>query len=148
MKKLLAVILVLVMAMFMVACDEEYVEEGVTEDAATTEEATTDDEMTITDFIDISYDDMIAQQGDLEAEGFTLVIFEEDNSLIYQFAFVEPLPDVEATKVLIDETLAANASIYQTIYDGLASYVPSATSLIVEYLTVDGDLITYSEFTA
>ncbi len=152
MKKLITLLLALVMAMFMVACSDDttmnvdYDEDEMAEDETTDETSTDDSGMTISDFIDENYEDMINQQGDLEAEGMSLNITDGDGVLMYQFKFLEQVTDVAATKILIDETLAANAEIYSSISEALAVFVPSAVGLTVEYYNADDKLITYGIF--
>ncbi len=154
MKKLLLLILALSMAFVMVSCDEEYVEDYKTEDYAqeSTDDETADEEMgaegdmTVSDYINENYDDMVAQIGDLSNEGMTFDVYERDNSLIYDFTFTEALSNVDGTKVMIEDTIDSNAGIYSAIYENLISYVPSAATLSVEYYTVDNELITAREF--
>ncbi len=161
MKKLFLLVAIMSLCIFMTACDDEtmYDTEDYSDDAMASEEEYEDDmdveedyveeEMTISDYIDMNYDAMYAQHGDLEAEGMTLEIFERDNALVYHFEFVDAFETADSHNYAIDQlalTLESNSDNYTAIFENLASYVPSAELVVVEYFTVDGEMLSTGEF--
>ncbi len=142
MKKLLAILLALLVCAAFVACGEDNM--SYTEDTSYEEGESL--EATVTDYIEVNYDGLKGQFGDLDAEGMTLDIVEIDGSMVYELRFIDQLPDPEATRPLIEETISSNASIFQSNYESLKERVPSTVSVIVAYYNADGELIVYSEY--
>ncbi len=145
MKKILTLLLALSMAFVLVSCDDEYVEDYESEEYEQ-EDMSSDSDMTISDYINENYEAMVNQVGDLSNEGMTFEVYEQDNSLYYVYTFTDPLNDVAATQVKIEETIDSNVEVYTSICENLFYYVPSASAFVVEYYTSDGEFITAREF--
>ncbi len=140
MKKLLALLLALVLCFAFVACGDDTSYEG-----DTSYEEGSSDEPTVSDYIEANYEGLLGVH-DVESEGMTQEIVEDDGSLVFKLTFIDQLPDPEATRPLIEETMSANSSIYHSNFESLKNLIPSAKSIIIAYYNADGELIVYAEY--
>ncbi len=84
----------------------------------------------------------------VEANGMTLEIIARDNSLVYSYQYIVDLGDLSVVGEALDA--AMEQELFSSTFDGvleqLKSVVPDAESVIVEYLSQDGQLIASKEF--
>lgn len=65
---------------------------------------------------------------------------------MYSYRYTSDVGDTALLKPMLDEALEPLSSTFESSLEAIQLAVPSAESLIVEYLTQDGELITSKEF--
>ena len=82
----------------------------------------------------------------LAAQGLNMKVEARGNSLVYVYQYAEDLADIDTMKVALEQSMEGTASTFDTILAQLKAEIPSAESIIVEYLSKDGTLIYSREF--
>lgn len=113
-----------------------------------TPEATSASGVTLEQFITLIQPQVDAMADSVEANGMTLEIIARDNSLVYSYQYIVDLGDLSVVGEALDA--AMEQELFSSTFDGvleqLKSVVPDAESVIVEYLSQDGQLIASKEF--
>lgn len=104
-------------------------------------------EMTLEEYLEANQEEMNEALGSLNDSEMDVQISARDNSLLFQYRYDVGAEDMELMKAVIDEITDALSVEYGTILENIRQDVPSVESIIVEYLTPDGELITSQEFT-
>ena len=82
----------------------------------------------------------------LAEQGINMKIKVRGNSLVYSYQYTEDLPDLEAVKATLEESLDSVSSTFKVLLQQMKTEIPSAESIIVEYLAKDGTEIYSKEF--
>ena len=154
MKKITSVFLVFLLCLSFAACgDTENNAEATptlapTKAATATPEATEPAESAVTletyiASIQSEIDEMTAS---LAAQGLNMKVEARGNSLVYVYQYAEDLADIDTMKVALEQSMEDAASTFDSILALLKAEIPSAESIIVEYLSKDGTLIYSREF--
>lgn len=153
MKKLLAVLSCLAMCLSFAACgekDESSAEK--TESKATVESsdaqtevssAAASEDMTIDEFIKENKDTFETLKDALNGTGMEMDILARGNSLVYSYKFTT---DTATDKATLDQGLETQKETFVQVLKSLQTVVPSAESVVVEYLDKDGNVISSGEF--
>ncbi len=116
--------------------------------STSTPEATSASGVTLEQFIALIQPQIDAMADSVEANGMTLEIIARDNSLVYSYQYIVDLGDLSVVGEALDA--AMEQELFSSTFDGvleqLKSVVPDAESVIVEYLSQDGQLIASKEF--
>lgn len=78
--------------------------------------------------------------------GMNIEILARGNSLVYSYQYTTDVGDAAQVKPLLDEAMDSLGSVFESSLSSIKLVVPSTESVVVEYLTKDGDLITSKEF--
>ncbi len=175
MKKILALILALSLSVSLVACtadqgDDMADDAQTSSDAADADTTEGDDadadadttegddadttegddaevaEMTMDEFIAEVQAQLEPQLAALEEAGTPIEVLARDDSLVYAYTFTSDIGEIAVAKDTIDADLESNKATFDEIYAELVNAVPSAKSVIVEYYTMNNELITSREY--
>jgi hypothetical protein len=124
MKKFLAVLICLVICLSLAACGSS--NRSLEDYAAAAKEEVSE-----------SIDSIEDAKFDILARG---------NSLVYSYQYTVDFGDTSALKEALDQALTSQADSFQDLLSSLKSAVPDAESIIVEYLDLNGNIITSREF--
>ncbi len=169
MKKFWVLLMCVVMCLGLIACNSEPDDTDRDDDASAaatqtmeavstatvsatvstpTPEATSASGVTLEQFITLIQPQVDAMADSVEANGMTLEIIARDNSLVYSYQYIVDLGDLSVVGEALDA--AMEQELFSSTFDGvleqLKSVVPDAESVIVEYLSQDGQLIASKEF--
>ena len=102
----------------------------------------------VQDYLDKNKTALDAAISAAEQDGtMELDIVARDNSMVYTFKFTSDLGmSNDDAKAALDAGMEQQASTFESTYDELKKVVPSAESIIVEYLDMNGEVITSKEF--
>ena len=170
MKKLLAVLGSLAICLSFAACGEkkdessskatesssvveassEEIAEVVAQDSlddADSEAAATGTYDSIQAFIDDNQESFEAYLDALEGTGMTMEIVSRGNSLVYSYKYTdETIENTEEMKSALETSMGTQEETFKTVLSSIQSVVPSAESIIVEYLDNAGEIIASFEF--
>ncbi len=142
MKKLLALALALTLTLSLAAC--------TTDDAGAQDDVDTSSVSDAADSSSQELEDFVAQvNAELEGqstEEMAVEVIARDGSLVYVYTYGMDIGDVSEAKPALDDGLAANAATFEMVYESLLAVDPEAKSVIVEYYTMNNELITSQEF--
>ena len=100
----------------------------------------------VEDFIANSQDEIDQIIAALENSGMHLKIIARDNSLVYIYQFYTDLGDTALVKDTLEQTLEAMSDSFAAELSSLKLIVPSAESIIIEYLDIDGNMLVSKEY--
>ncbi|MDE6149458.1 MAG: DUF4854 domain-containing protein [Ruminococcus sp.] len=155
MKKLLAVLSCLTICLSFAACgtkddsSAEKVESKASVESSVEEsEVSTDvsEGKTIQDFIDENKETFDVLKDALKDSGMEMDILARENSLVYTYKYTTDVGDTETVKAALDQGLESQKDTFVQVLDSLKLAVPTTESVIVEYLDMDGNVITSGEF--
>ena len=109
--------------------------------------AAPDEGMTLEEYIEANREQLDAVMGSLEDAGMNMQILARGNSLVYRYQYTTDVGDPAVLKAVMDEMMGSLSSVFESLLETLQLAVPSAESIVVEYLTQDGELITSQEIT-
>ncbi len=167
MKKLLSIIacIMVVSAFALTACDSSNDDTSsvASSSAASTSEASSgsasseaddsseassssSDGMTIQEYVEQNAEQLDSISSSFEGTGINMDILARGNSLVYSCQYTMDIGDTDLIKSTLDSSLDASSSTYESVLSLLKLQVPSAESVIVEYLDMDGNVITSKEY--
>lgn len=167
MKKLLSIIacIMVVSAFALTACDSSNDDTSsvASSSAASTSEASSgsasseaddsseassssSDGMTIQEYVEQNAEQLDSISSSFEGTGKNMDILARGNSLVYSCQYTMDIGDTDLIKSTLDSSLDASSSTYESVLSLLKLQVPSAESVIVEYLDMDGNVITSKEY--
>jgi|GEM_PF-3436992 uncharacterized 29.3 kDa protein len=82
----------------------------------------------------------------IAAQGMDIHVFARNNSLVYSYTIAISTDDIESIGASLEDALNAQSSTFEVLFHQLKTKIPSAESIIVEYLTKDGTIICSKEF--
>ena len=88
-------------------------------------------------------DEMIAAMAE---QGMNMKVEVRGNSLVYSYQYTEDPADAETMRTALEEATNTQAAMFDSILSELKAAIPSAESIIVEYLSADGTIIYSREF--
>lgn len=91
-------------------------------------------------------DEIEALVGSMTGEGMGLQILARGNSLVYQYQYGIDLGDTDVAKQALEQALDTQDATFESVFDSLKAEVPSAESVIIEYLDKDGNLLLSKEY--
>lgn len=86
------------------------------------------------------------QQDELRENGMELEVLAEGSSLVYRYRYITDVGEFSDAKVAQEEFLDAVADTFIQSFTSIQIVVPEAESLVVEYWTMDGQLLASREF--
>lgn len=93
-----------------------------------------------------SLEQKTSSSDDTNSNTISLKFMARDNSLVYQYQYVNAITDVAATKTSLEEALTAEDNTFISLLKSIKSTVTDAHSVIVEYLNTDGSVIFSKEY--
>lgn len=149
MKKLVSIFLVLLLCLSFAACgnteNNAEATPTATEKIVATPDAT-EPGLTLEAYIasiQSELDEMIAAMAE---QGMNMKVEARGNSLVYIYQYTEDLADAETMRTALEEATNTQATTFESILSQLKSAIPSAESIIIEYLSADGTVIYSKEF--
>lgn len=79
-------------------------------------------------------------------DGLNIEVLGRGNSLVYRYKYTTELGELDAVKAALESATDKLESTFKSILTAVKTEVPSAESVIVEYLTKDGEVIVSKEF--
>lgn len=104
-------------------------------------------ETTLEEYLEANREELNEAMGSLEDDGTNMQILARGNSLVYSYQYTTDVGDTAALKAVMDEMMDSLSSMFEVVLGAIQQEVPSAESVIVEFLTQDGELITSKEYT-
>lgn len=104
------------------------------------------DGMTIQEYVEQNAEQLDSISSSFEGTGINMDILARGNSLVYSCQYTMDIGDTDLIKSTLDSSLDASSSTYESVLSLLKLQVPSAESVIVEYLDMDGNVITSKEY--
>ena len=86
------------------------------------------------------------QQDELRENGMELEVLAEGSSLVYRYHYIVDVGAFSDAKAAQEEALDAVADTFIQSFTSIQIVVPEAESLVVEYWTMDGQLLASREF--
>ena len=86
------------------------------------------------------------QQDELRENGMELEVLAEGSSLVYRYHYITDVGAFSDAKAAQEETLDAVADTFIQSFTSIQIVVPEAESLVVEYWTMEGQLLASREF--
>lgn len=108
--------------------------------------AATDGGMTLEDYVAANEETFAEMKDSMAASGMDIQILARGNSLVYSYRYTSDAGDTALLKRMLDEALDSMSSTFESTLEAIQIMVPTAESVVVEYLTQDGELITSREF--
>lgn len=102
--------------------------------------------MTIQEYVEQNAEQLDSISSSFEGTGINMDILARGNSLVYSCQYTMDIGDTDLIKSTLDSSLDASSSTYESVLSLLKLQVPSAESVIVEYLDMDGNVITSKEY--
>ena len=91
--------------------------------------------------------DEIDSMADLFGDLMNMKVFARDGSFVYSFQYTMDLgASNKELKKTLDASMDALQSTYKGLYSDMQKDIPDIVSICVEYLDVDGNMITSREF--
>lgn len=121
----------------------------VTTTSTTTSTATESqaaDKQSVEAYVASMQDEIEALVGSMAGDGMGLQILARGNSLVYQYQYSMDLGDTDAVKQALEQALDTQDATFESVLDSLKAEVPSAESVIIEYLDKDGNLLFSKEY--
>lgn len=126
MKKILIAILAAVMCFSVVSCGNK---------------------KTVESYIASIQDEIDSMTDMYKNSGFDLSVTAKDNTMVYTFKYnIDIGADADTVKATLESGMAAQESTFTTILSTLKKEIPSAESILVEYLDKDGNTLYSKEF--
>lgn len=100
----------------------------------------------VEDYINENRDIIDEIVASMEQDGITGDIYARGNSLVFSLKFTIDIGDTSVIKEYLDQMLDEGASLFESIVYEMRFEIPSAESVIVEYLDMDGNVITSKEY--
>lgn len=146
MKKSVAFLVCLAMCLSLAACQSKAPSGDAT--ATTTEAASSQTlaNMTIQAFIDSMQDKIDAMAASFEDSGLNMKVFARGNSLVYSYQYTTDMGDTSVLKDALESAMDGMSDTFTGILSSMRTAVPSAESVIVEYLDMDGKVILSKEY--
>lgn len=90
-----------------------------------------------------SIDQMVSA---MESGGMNLAVEADGNTLVYKYQYSEELPDAEAAKTALADSMDAASSTFESLLTQLKDEVSEAEGIKVIYLDKDGNELYSKEF--
>lgn len=150
MKKLVSIFLVLLLCLSFAACGNTDTEAEATptptEEVTATPDATEEVPATLEAYIAGMQSEIDAMEAEMAEQGMSIKVEARGNSLVYSYQFSEDIADLETMKAAFEQSMESSSSVFENILTQIKAEIPSAESIIVEYLTKDGTEIYSKEF--
>ena len=163
MKKSVAFLVCLVMCLSLAACQSktssgdaaatttETAQTTTTTEAPTTATTTAADgqtlaNRTIQSFIDTIQDQIDTMAASFEDSGLNMKVFARGNSLVYSYQYTMDMGDTSVLKDALESAMDGMSDTFTGILSSMKTVVPSAESVTVEYLDMDGKVILSKEY--
>ncbi len=148
MKKIMLIALSVALLLTFTACSssEESASEVVSSVASqpvaeSAPEAASEVEVTMDDFVTAIKAENEAQFADLLEQGIEADIIARDNDLVYTYKFTTDIGDISEITPVVEEEIEGLASFFQTSYDTIKLTLPELNAVVLEYYTMDDELI-------
>ncbi len=115
-----------------------------TTSAATESQAA--DTQSVEAYVASMQDEIEALVGSMMGDDMGLQILARGNSLVYQYQYSIDLGDTDVAKQVLEQALDMQDATFESVFDSLKAEVPSAESVIIEYLDKDGNLLLSKEY--
>lgn len=113
---------------------------------STATESQAADTQSVEAYVASMQDEIEALVGSMTGEGIGLQILARGNSLVYQYQYGIDLGDTDVAKQALEQALDTQDATFESVFDSLKAEVPSAESVIIEYLDKDGNLLLSKEY--
>lgn len=151
MKKLWVLLMCVVVCLGLIACNTEQADDSDRDDevsavATQTNDVESTSSVSLEQFIQLVQPQLESMKDTLEESGLKIEVVARGNSLVYSYQYTIDLDDLSAVRAALEESMDAVSSTFENVLDQLQSAVPDAESVIVEYLSKDGQLIYSKEY--
>lgn len=101
---------------------------------------------TVQEYLDENKESFDVLKESMGGTGMKLDVFARDNSLVYSYQYTFDITDIDSVKETLEQGFDTIKDSYSQTFNALSADVPSARSIVVEYLDSEGNLITTYEF--
>ena len=102
--------------------------------------------MSLKEYID-SLQDTIDQMS-ANATGMKLKVYAKGNTLVYSYQYTIDIGDVAVAKKTLEDAMKSMDSYFTSMISLMQEAVPDAKSILIEYLDMNGKVITSKEYKA
>ena len=103
--------------------------------------------MTLEQYAAAVQEQVSQQQDEMRREsGLEVEVLAEGRSLVYRYRYIIDVGDFASAKVAQEEALDGVADTFMQSFTSIQIVVPETESLVVEYWTMDGQLLVSREF--
>ena len=103
-------------------------------------------EMTLEQYAAAVQEQVNQQQDEMRENGLEVEVLAEGRSLVYRYRYIDDVGDFASAQAAQEEMLDAAGDTFVQSFTSIQIMVPEAESLIVEYWTVDGQLLASREY--